>query len=76
MHKQKIVGAASVLAMTLALAACATAPATQVADANGAAKPRAKQTYNPAFQNSMDALNNPAIGFTNVGPRGSGGFAR
>ncbi|OJU10415.1 MAG: hypothetical protein BGN86_00325 [Caulobacterales bacterium 68-7] len=73
--RRTYIGAASVLAATLALAACATAPtSTQLAD--GSAKPKKAQTYDPAFQNSLDALNNPAISFTNVGPRGSGGFAR
>ena len=68
MRKETIIGAASVVAMTLGLTACATAPATQVADSSGA-KPKKTQTYNPAFQNSMDALNHPAIGFSSPGPR-------
>lgn len=60
MTLQTVASAASALAMALSLTACAT-PAAQMAD--GSPKPRAKQTYNPAFQNSMDALNHPAVGF-------------
>ncbi|OJU10414.1 MAG: hypothetical protein BGN86_00320 [Caulobacterales bacterium 68-7] len=58
---------ASLLALALGLAACAT-PATEVADASGA-KPKKAQTYNPAFQNAFDALNHPAVGFSPPGPR-------